>query len=116
MLRLYLITIIMLLAAGSMFGCDEDFTEVNAEEFQAKFDLAKQSDFISWWYLGEGDGYYYLVEKDLWEEAGYKISKEYITVNLENPEIVSSDESEWVNLKEWDIIFKPGSMTPKKGM
>jgi len=102
------ITVIAVSLALLLAGCDEDFAEVDAGELKAELDLAVHSDVISWWYIGEKDGYYYLVEKKLWEEKGFRISKDYVAIDVGVTKAPSSDESEWMNLKERDISFKTG--------
>lgn len=84
-------------------GCEERFAQINASDFKTKWDDSIKHTALSWWYLGEKDGYYYILEKWPIKKYGYKIDKKNIVIKLDHPKKLTFNEPDWINLKK-DLI------------
>lgn len=86
-------------------GCEDRFTEIDASDFKTKWNDSIKHTALSWWYLGEKDGYYYILEKWPLKKYGYKINKENIVIKLDSPKKLAFNETDWINLKKEHIKF-----------
>lgn len=87
-------------------SCRDKFDEVDASVFQAKLNEAFSNTAVSWWYLGEENGYYYFLEKWPLEQFGYKVSKQNLIIKVDPPLELTFDKDKWVNLKVWLVEFQ----------
>ena len=88
-------------------SCGEDFKEVPISTIE---DEAKESAIttaVSWWYLGERDGYHYLVIKRPLDQRRYKVKTTELIINLSDHKELTFEESEWINLKFSQMKFRP---------
>ncbi len=98
--------LIFLLFLCLLGGCEDRFTDISSSAFKVKWDDSIKHTALSWWYLGEKEGYYYILEKWPLEQHGYRINKEHIVINLDHPKKFTLTESDWINLKKEHIDFK----------
>ena len=78
-------------------GCDEAFEEVPISTIEEEAKESRMTTAVSWWYLGEQDGYHYLVIKKPLDEHRYKVKTSDLTITL-SPKKLTFEESEWTNL------------------
>ena len=100
------VRIIVCLLIFAIVGCGKKFDELDGLSFKKKWEESGQHSAVSWWYLGEKDNYFYIVEKWISEEYNYKVDKKYIEVVLDQPKEFILDEDQWLNLKTRHIKFK----------
>ena len=103
--KLFYFIIVIICFIALIGGCEERFTEINATDFKAKWDESVKHTALSWWYLGEKKGYYYILEKWPLKQYGYKINKANMTIRLDHPKRLSFTESDWINLKKEHIEY-----------
>ena len=87
-------------------ACKGDFEEVEASLIQSRLEESIKHSAVSWWYLGEKDGYHYILEKWPLERNRYKVNKKSLHIEIGAPKELTFDKSEWVNLKVEQVQFK----------
>ena len=97
--------LIVLTALIVVVGCGERFSEIDAAELKLKWSNNNKDTALSWWFLGEKNGYHYIMEKRPLENHGYMVSRKDIVIRLKDPAKLTLDEDDWSNLKTDDIVF-----------
>lgn len=83
-------------------GCESEYVEVDSDLLQHKLNDSANHTAVSWWYFGEKDNYYYLLEQWPLKSNYYKINKEYILIKGHQ---LTYPTNEKVNLKRKYIKF-----------
>jgi hypothetical protein len=81
-------------------GCGIRFKETNIVNLKIKWGNAVNNTAISWWYLGEEDDCYFVIEENFLKRNGYKVKKSDVSIAIENPHELTFDQSLWINLKK----------------
>jgi hypothetical protein len=76
----------------------------DATEFKSRWEDSKQNSAVSWWYVGETSGFYYLTEKWKFNHYSYEVPKTMI--NLVDVEAFDPCKScKGTNLKSENIKY-----------
>lgn len=105
-LRALTYKLVLVLFVTTIASCKEDFKDVDASSIRVKLEESIKHTAVSWWYIGEENEYYYIVEKWPFEQYRYKVSKKEISINIKPPKKLNTDKSTWINLKIDNIVFK----------
>jgi len=105
-MKAYLKIFILLSTLIFLSACEERFEESSATILKQKWDESMNHSAASWWYAGESNTHYFLIGKRPLESTGYKVSKMEITVSVKNPQPFPVPESELINLKVGQLVFK----------
>jgi hypothetical protein len=105
MTRRHMLSIASLVPVLMMLGCGEAFEEVPISTIEDEAKESRMTTAISWWYLGERDGYHYLVIKRPLDHRRYKVKTTELAINL-NPKELTFEESQWINLKFEQMKFE----------
>ncbi len=89
-----------------IIGCAKNFRQIDSKEFQEKFEDSINNSAVSWWYLGENDDFYFIIEKWIFEVKTYKIDKNQLNIFIEKPKKITFVVWQWVNLKHHHVSFK----------
>jgi hypothetical protein len=88
-------------------GCSRpDFATIDVEPFRERWNASAQNSTVSWWYAGEDDEHYYLVEAWPTERHAYMVSKENAELRGVERRPVSRNQDEWSNLKREHVLFR----------
>lgn len=87
-------------------ACKGDFEEVDTSLIQSRWEESIKHSAVSWWYLGEKDGYHFIVEKWPLERHRYKVNKKNLHIEIGAPKELTFDKNEWVNFKVGQVQFK----------
>lgn len=99
--------LLMIMVVILFVGCEEKFIQIDSKELRVKWDASRKHSAVSWWYLGEKDSMYYLLEKWPMKKNGFKINKSQLGLLIENPEMeLTLDSVYWINLKTNHLVFK----------
>lgn len=86
-------------------GCANQFNDITSGQLQIRWQESFKNTAVSWWYLGEKNEHYYIIEKRPLEKHGYKIKINELKINLQAPKKLTFNEKEWVNLKVKHLTF-----------
>lgn len=88
-------------------GCTgPDFTTITAEPLRERWEASMQDSAVGWWYAGENDEHYYLVETRPLEQHAYMVSKEDVELSGVERKALSRNDADWSNLKRDQIRFR----------
>jgi len=93
--------IILMIALFLLFGCVK---EISKENFIEKWESSTTNSAVSWWYAGEDEAYYYLIEKWPSKSNALKVSKTHIS--LIDMESFPISKKKRINLKTNNIIYQ----------
>jgi hypothetical protein len=111
MKRRHVLSIASLVPFLLMLGCGEAFEEVPISTIEDEAKASRMATAVSWWYLGESDGYYYLVVKRPLDHRRYKVKTTELVITS-SPKELAFEESQWINLKFEQMKFEhPASGT-----
>jgi len=88
------------------YGCAKNFRKIDSNEFQYKFEDSINHSAVSWWYLGENDDFYFIIEKWPFKARAYKIDKNQVYFFIGKPKKLTFVVWEWVNLKRHHVSFR----------
>ncbi len=99
-LRIFCIILILF----AVTACIEDFKIIEAEQLLEQWEKTDIDTAASWWYLGQDDGYHYIVHKWPLKKLKYRVSTEDIMIIMDEPLLLSEGKRNWVNLKQGQIV------------
>jgi hypothetical protein len=105
MKRRHLLSIASLVPLLLMLGCGEAFEQVPISRIEDEAKESRVATAVSWWYLGGGDGYHYLMIKRPLDHRRYKVKTMELVINL-SPMELTFEESQWMNLKFEQMKFE----------
>jgi hypothetical protein len=105
MKRRHLLSIASLVALLLTSSCGEAFEEVPISTIEDEMNESRMTTAVSWWYLGERDGYHYLVIKRPLDQRRYKVKTMELAINFSLKEL-TFEESQWLNLKFEPMKFE----------
>jgi len=88
----------MLFLAAGCYSQKIDVPVISAQELETIKCKWQEPKLSQWFYVGSENGYHMFVHRDLPEDRFYNI--EMSVYNIEDPIIISNDESKWV-LMPW---------------
>lgn len=96
------------LALGLMFlnGCGENFREVTAREFKSIWEDSLTDSAVSWWYVGDKNGYSNFIEKRPLKTEKYAVRAAESDLKAEYLFPFTQDNEKWLNLKTHHFEFK----------
>lgn len=90
-----------------ILSCSDTFDEVSPESVEQKLAESANHTAVSWWYAGQDDDFYYIVEKWPMEKMRYKVRKDNMRIDLNVPiGAPPNKEEDWINLKATSIQFR----------
>jgi hypothetical protein len=104
MKRRHILSIASLVALLLMLGCGEAFEEVPISTIEDEMSESRMTTAVSW-YLGERDGYHYLVIKRPLDQRRYKVKTTELAINF-SPKELTFEESQRLNLKFEQMKFE----------
>ena len=103
MIRLVAASLVILLA-----GCSSD-ESIDAVRFQQLWVQAKNDSAVSWWYQGEDEEFYYLIQQYPFHNNLYQVSKEGVALRGVVPKPYGS-LSQPLNLKRDNVEFTKNAL------
>lgn len=101
-----IVTIIASISLLVLSGCQLKFDQVEPAQLERSWLDSFHHTAVSWWYLGEKEGFHYIIEKWPLKKNAYKVSKEYVNIKLDKPLPFTKDQKQWINLKVGQLEFK----------
>lgn len=86
-------------------GCSNDFREVTAQEFQTIWESSLTDSAVSWWYVGENNGYNNFIEKRPFSTEKYAVRATESGLKTEYKFPLTQDSEKWLNLKTYHFKF-----------
>lgn len=104
--KIIILAIALTLLIINTYGCSKTFRQIDSNEFQYKFEDSINHSAVSWWYLGENDDFYFILEKWPFKVRAYKINKNQVNIFIGKPKKLTFVVWEWVNLKRHHVSFR----------
>jgi hypothetical protein len=92
---------IMLTSISTIIAGDSEFNEISGENLISKMNDSINHSLISYWFVGEKDGFYYLIEKrrPYEENRKYRVNTKYVEIYPDKDIEFSMVEENWLNIK-----------------